>query len=626
MAKSSLKIYNVVKDLLSDYETTPITIMNGLFFRQFEVIKMCEYYANSKYMGGQRDNLWGPDLPRDKPFYNIVNFRVTIAKTATDLNIKDVQITSDNPQHYIHSMLLQKEAYEWMKSVNFGDFLNDMGYTRAKYGGVLIKRTKSKEDSEETLDIQVVDWRNVATDQVSILSGVIVETHYMTPVELMAKDGVWENVREFLKANEKNKTKQSKYDQKNEEHNSSRPVVYEVTGQLPLSLEKDFYGEAITDDDEYTYKLQHYFIGDVNGKAFPLFQEELDEKEYQYKYLPWEKMPGRGLGRGVIEDAEEAQVWTNDAVINEKNTMDLAGKVVLKTTSKNVGGNILEIDNGRIFELDEGEEMDVLNLEPGALGEFENQITRWKSQADDATSSYDANSGKQPPSGTAFRQTDLLNQVADKPFDYRRSEAGSFVTEIFDDWIMPFLIRKLYKGHLLATDFTQEELDVIDQTFSTWAVNQKAIEAILDGKIVSAAQYQTAIATFRATLKGSKRFLKVPAGFFKNVEANVTVITTGEQKNKAAILQSLSTILSDVMQSYNPQTGQFAVLQNPVMARIFGTILEMSGAGISPASLGIGSSAAPQTSAAPPMQTSAPAPNVAPTPAQPPAPTAPVTA
>ena len=597
-------IFEHTKELIGQYETQPIEILDGLQFQQSKMIKTCEFYSNSKYLGGNKD-----ELQRDKPFYNIVNYRVTLAKVATDLDIKDVTIGSDNPTHYVHSMLLQKEGYEWMKKTNYGQELNTRGQVRAKYGGVLVKKVMK----DDELYVETIDWRNTATDQVDILGGAIIETHYMSPVDLMKKKDSWDDVIGLIMANEKAQTqKSSQYDTKREKYNTDKCIVYEVTGQFPLTYLLDAQNEVATDETDFEYCLQHYFIGDVNGKGFMLYAEQMNEKDFPYKYLPWETMPGRALGRGVIEDAEEAQVWTNDSVINEKNAMDLAGKVVLKTDSKTVGANILEIDNGRIFELEQGKQLDTLQMAPAALGEFSHQVEMWQNQANDATSSYDANSGKQPPSDTPYSQTALLNQVAAKPFDYRREEAGIFETEIWEDWIIPHLVKKLYAGHLLATDFTQEELDVIDNTFATWSVNQKAVDAIMSGKIVDAQSYQTAIDTFKATMKGKRRFLQIPEGFFNDIEAKVTVMTTGEQKNKAAILQSLSTIMGDVMQSYNPQTGDFAVLTNPVMARIFGTILELSGAGISPASLGIGAQTPTQGGAQPPQAGQPPAPQTAP--------------
>lgn len=295
-------------------------------------------------------------------------------------------------------------------------------------------------------------------------------------------------------------------------------------------------------------------------------------------------MEGRGLGRGVIEDAEEAQVWTNDAVKNEKNAMDLAGKVVLKTTSKKIGNNILEIDNGKIFELEDGKELEVLNLTPSALGEFGNQIEKWKEQADGATSSYDSITGEQPPSGTPYSQTALLNQVASKPFDYRREEAGIFLSELFEDWIIPYLVKRLKKNHILATDFDEDELAMIDKDFQMSRANEKIKEMIMNDHYPTQEEYQAIMESEK--ILGVKRYLEMPDNYFDDIEAKVTIDPTGEMRNKQAILTSLSTIMGDVVKSFNPQTGTFGVFDDPRLAKIFNTIVELSGAGISPASFG----------------------------------------
>jgi hypothetical protein len=605
----TIKLYTQVKELLGDYVTRSIQIVPGLFFQQHKKLQMCEFYANSKYLGGvsASDVVGGiASVQRDRPFYNICNFRVTLAKTATDLDVKDIQIESDDPQHYTRSMLLQHKAYEWMKEVNFSYTLNDVGLKRAKYGGVIVKKTTQKgKDGKDELHVDTLDWRNLVTDQVDIMSGTLVETHYFTPVELLAKEDVWKlsDMKDIIRKSKKNKGNAQKYDNKQETHNSDRIVIREVTGTVSQDYYKDFMGEQFTDDDVYTYQLSKFYYADVQCKCYPLYCEELEgEMKDHYRYLPWEEMPGRALGRGIIEDAEEAQVWTNDSIINEKQVMDLAGKVTISTNSKQVGNNILEVDHGHIFELEEGKEMHALQLAPTSMPEYDAQVRRWRDQVDQATSSFDANTGKQPPADTPYSQTALLNQVASKPFDYRREEAGIFWTEIFNDWIIPYLVKRLKKGGLFADDFTQEELDVIDDEFATFEANKRLKPAIMEGKIVSMEDYLQGIDGFKKLLKGSKRFLQIPDGYFDNIEAKITVLTTGEQKNKGAILQSLSTILGDVMKSFNPQTGKFGVLEDPTMSRIFGTILELSGAGISPISLGIGKPQSPAPAGQAPMQ------------------------
>jgi hypothetical protein len=72
--------------------------------------------------------------------------------------------------------------------------------------------------------------------------------------------------------------------------------------------------------------------------------------------------------------------------------------------------------------------------------------------------------------------------------------------------------------------------------------------------------------------------LKVPKDYYKKFEAQVTVNVTGEQRNKAATLESLLNIMTTYAQ--NPIIGD-----NLVLMQIFSKIVELSGAGISPISL-----------------------------------------
>jgi hypothetical protein len=572
-------IYQEIQSIIDRYDT-PVCIMEGLDFSQSKTLKMCEFYSNSKYLGGDFD-----ELGRIKPFYNIVNFRVTLAKVATDMDIKDVQILSDNPAHQVKSMLLNRESYEWMKKSDFSTTLNKLGYKRAKYGGVLVKKVEKKGD----LKIEVVDWRNVFTDQVDILGNPIVETHYMTPIELKAKYKVWEGIDEALR-----EIKKCNLVAKRAEDKINRIKVYEVHGQFPIQYLNEAQGKESKEDDEFEYSNQVYFIGVIKDKEYYFYSDT--EKESPYDYLAWEEMEGRALGRGVIEDSEQSQVWTNHSVINENNAMDLAGKVVMKTNSKKLGNNILEIDNGKIFELGDTEDINPVNLTPSALGNFQNQINLWRDQVDNATGAFDSITGEQPPSGTPYSQTVFLNQVASRPYDYRLEEQGIFISRLWNNWVIPHLIQRLYKKHILVSEFSTDELEVIDQSFVKHA-NKIIIDQVLampqdgTGELPTQESFDKVLSTLKSNIKGlgAKRYIEIPEGYFDDIEAKVTVLSTNEQKNKAIILQSLSSVLQTVISSYDQNTGKFAVLEDPKLSRIFGEVLEMSGIpGLSAASLGIG--------------------------------------
>ena len=552
-----MDITKFVKDKMELWERGSVQITEGLTFNAHQTIKKVIYYSESKYESGQKDR-----RGKLKPFFNIVNFRVNVATRATDLDTKDIQIVADEPQFMPMSFLLQKEVYNWMKDVNFAKTLNEMGQTRAKFGGVLVKKCMEQEEGEEEeLELEVVDWRNVIVDPANP-DDMVIEKHYLIENELAEKEGVWEGVREAIDVVRKSAEKKLE--------------VFEVTAELPESY-------APEGGDDYTYRIQKFFLYNKtkSGKAVILYHEFLDE--FPYKYLAWEKINGR-LGRGIVEDGFEAQQWTNDAVIKEKEAMELGSKVIFKSTDPSIQNNILsEVENGQIIKIAPNTDLAIANTITNNLPEFRALIQSWDSQLEKTTSTFNAVTGETMPSGTAYRTTAILNQEATSMFDYRREEMGIFLVEIFTDWIIPYLLKKFNKAHILAAEFTPEELKAIDDSFSNYNATMKMKESILSGKPVYAEDYAQLVQETKDLLMKSKdkRFLDIPKGQYKNWKPKVTILTTGEQKNKAVILESLNNVLMTAAKA--PQ-----VLTDPTLSKVFAKILEVSGLGISPISLGMG--------------------------------------
>ncbi len=577
-----MQLFEEIDYLHNAYEL-PVQLYENLEYDSRHLIKMADFYSLSRYLNGQQD-----DLGRDKGFYNVVNFRTTIAKTATEFDIKDFVATSDDSTQWVQTMLFNREAYKWMKESRFNKFLNKFAYVRPKYGGVLYKKMEKDED----LKIEVCDWRNIYFDQVDILNSPIIERHFMSPLDLYNKKGSWDNVDEAIEMiTEKRKSKDEAID---------RLEIWEVTGVMSENAYREVKGEPLLEDDEFS--LQKYFILREEEEEKEIVFYATKPKELGYRYLAWEEVTGRGLGRGIVEESEEGQVWVNDAMQKQKNTMDIAGRVLIKTNADNIANNILEVDDGKIFKLDDGKDMDAIQLAPSALGNWNNLVEMWNMQLDKATSTFDANTGEQPPSGTPYSQTALLNQVAQRPFAFRQEEAAIELEDMFNEWVLPHLLNKIKGDHFLATDFDEETLAIIDESFANYkkrgAVKDaafKSLEKALSGELgAQIPEIETEAEAIRAetlenmSKQGARRYIKVPKDFFKGYAGKMTLNITNEQQNKAAILQSLSQILQTVAGSYNPQTGEFSILEDPTLAKIFGTLVDKAGAGLSPAELGIG--------------------------------------
>jgi len=540
-----MNIFSFVREQRQSYKTDKVTIVDGLDFNQHDTLKTIELYYNSKFESGNKDS-----LGREKPFYNINKFRVKLATRATDLDVKDIRIESEYSTGYARSFLLSKENQVWMKEVMMGKILNLLGHTRAKYGGVLVKKT----EHNDKLELHIVPWKDTVTDQTDILKGVIIERHFYTPSELMAMDGVWNNVLEAVKTAEADKDDDNEHDQKKTP--GKYIEVWEVHGDLPIAyLKKE--GEKIKDSDWYTYKSQVHILAGVdgftkeNGKitehGLTLFSGP--EKESPYKFLAWDKVDGRALGVGVVEDSFEAQVWTNDALLKEKDAVEIGSKVLFKTSDKKVGRNILtEMENGDIITLTEGKDFTTVNTLTNALPEFQNLRNMWKEQADKATSAFEVNTGDNLPSGTPYRLGAILNQEANSEFNYRREEAGLFIEEIYNDWVMPYLAKKLKKGHTLAAEFSKDELDQIDDAFVSKLLMDEILKKREQGILVSREAVDAEYQRLRQEMMQTKnhRYIKVPDDYYKDLKYKVSVIVTNEAKNKSVMLESASNILQTI--------------------------------------------------------------------------------
>jgi hypothetical protein len=80
-------IFEYVKDAHDRYRSDQIEIAKGYQLSQHQTLRTIDFYHNSQLLTGNSDS-----LGREKPFYNIVKFRVNIATRQTDLDTKDVKM------------------------------------------------------------------------------------------------------------------------------------------------------------------------------------------------------------------------------------------------------------------------------------------------------------------------------------------------------------------------------------------------------------------------------------------------------------------------------------------------------------------------------------------------------
>lgn len=547
-----MNIFEYIRTQRSFYQNETIPLQEGDEFSQSETISKIDFYWRNKYTEEAYDNVIG-----DYPFDNISKYRVLLEARATDFDTKHIELEAKKPdkKSRLGSMFATKAIHQWMRKYNFAKTLNDICITRPKYGGVLVKKTDD--------GIHVVPWQNVITDQTDIMSGVIIERFYLTPSELVKQGWDAELVKQAILGAEAIR-EQSMAESAGDEAETQGSMIelYEIHGDIPLSMYKETNREEPDEDDDYKYVTAHIVIANpelVKGEEDGVPKDDevgvvffcRKEKETPYMYLARNPYAGRALGEGIVEALFEHQKWHNFSKTEEMRMLAIAGKKLYWTDSnvKEMLANIFEggVDHGTVLKVNKGDILQELNQLPTGLPVYQGMRQEISESGDKITSSFSAKLGEESNAGTPFRAQYLQNVEASSQFEQYREEIGiELVTPMVEKWILPEALKELAEKDELFDTFTPRELQMLDEVVFSKLYNQRVIERIIDGNPI-ASEEENALTQeeIKAQMRkwGGKRYIEKIKELIKDLDASVTVHTTDEARNKAVYFESLSNAL-----------------------------------------------------------------------------------
>ena len=574
-------IYEVVKEMEDEDQHGSTKISEYVTFDMRKTLETIDAYINSKHISGETDS-----LGREKPFFNIVTAAVNIWYRATDIDRKDCRIRATEASHYLLAFLATIHVQQWMRDERFGVFLNEWGRTKARYGSAVLKFV----EKGPKLHCEVVPWNRMICDPIDFENNVKVEKLWLTPSQLRKNKSYDKDVvKELLDR----PTKRETLDGQAKDMKDDYIPIYEVHGEMPLSF---LTGE---DEDEDEYVQQMHVIScygkgsgeGMDGKdGFTLYKGRESKDPYMITHLI--KEDGRTLSIGAVEHLFEAQWMTNHSIKQMKDQIDLASKLLFQTADGNfVGQNALtNLENG-----------DILIHAPNmALTPITNQVNiggiqafqgMWQSQGNTINGLSDAMLGVQPPSGTAWRQTEALLQESRSLFEQMKENGGLDVEEMFRVHIIPHIKKKMDTTEEISATLDARQIEKIDAMYLPNEVirriNQKKKDTILSGEVYDPMQEPLDLAMAAQQIQddlkgmGNQRFIR-PADIedvtwkeaLEGLEWELEVDVTGEAEDTQATMATLNTLFQTLVS--NPMA-----LQDPNVKMVFARILESAG-GISP--------------------------------------------
>lgn len=560
-------ICEIVRKQEQEYTTGKTTLGKYVNFSQYETIERIDAYLNSKHTSGDKDS-----MGRDKPFFNIVTSAVNIWYRATDIDRKNIRLKATKFADIVGAFLATIHLQEWMKRSSFGTFLNEWGRSLARYGSSVLKFV----EVDGKLVASVVPWNRMISDTIDFENNVKIEKLYYTPAQLRANPAYDQDaVDELIEAVAARQT----MDGQTKDNLSDYIPVYEVHGELPLSL---LTGK---EKDEKTYRQQMHvvsFVGKKNSKKyddFTLYKGRESQDPYMITHLIRED--GRALAIGAVEHLFEAQWMTNHSTKQIKDQLDLASKLIFQTSDGNYAGrNVLTaIENGDILVYKENQPLTQIQNNSHDITSLQNFLTQWKSLGNEITGVSESLMGLNPPSGTAWRQTEALLQESHSLFEIMTENKGLAIEEMMRKFVIPHLKKQMDSTDEIVATLDDAGIAEFDAMFvpneAARFVNDLMKKQALSGQVADMQNISQIEAEIRRGLaaNGARRYLKpsdIPTKTWKDVFADleweVEVEVTGESTDKQAVLTTLTTMLQSIAR--NPM-----ILQDQNMRMLFNKIL-----------------------------------------------------
>lgn len=506
-----------------------------------------------------------------KPVKNIIRPILNVQHRTEDIELKDVQIYVDDPSRYHLSFLVKKYHDDvFTKENDMDTFIDELNVSRIDYGAGISKQLNRPAP-------EVVPLHSIAfCDQTDILSGPLALRHYYSPDALydMQKVG-W-----FDPKNGANVTydelialcdtgKKISHETTKSDTPGSYVEVYEVHGSLP----KRFFQEGATGYEMRIAIIAFYPTQD--GKKGKILYTSPQAK-MPFKVIKRDPVYGRALGFGGAEELFDPQVWTNYDMIRMQEMLDAAAKTILATTDPALKSrnNLKDVDNMEILNLTQGTDIKQVDTFPRNLVLFKNSMAEWEMHAQKMGAATEAVLGESPSAGTPFRlQQEVIAQGLGL-HEYRRGQYAKHLEELYNDWIIPHIQKKILEGATFLSELSLEEMQYVTEAIVTNLANRKAVQMVINGEdpelIPAAIEEFKEIVRSDFKKKGNKHFIEILKGEFSGSKFKVKVSVRGKSKDLGKHTDNLVNVFRQIIA--NP-----GVLKIPAIARIFNDILESSG-------------------------------------------------
>ena len=535
-----------IDEELNEFQHKKIQVVPGFEFNQKDTIEKVYRLYNSKFENGDIDS----DGDK-KYFYNVVKNPCKVTTKTIDFDTKDIRILTAGGGTPLKTWFYERDLKFWMRDKNFGKVLNRIFAELPIFGSVVLKVIKGTP--------YFVDLRNFYESPMADTledANYIIERHLYSPQQFMrvGKQFGWDNLEKTME--EFRKMKDVDY-----------ISVYERYGEI---------AEGNEGDRKYPYK--RIFLADVgideydsNKNIIPyngvvLKEEEISEHPYWEFHL--DKLPGRWLGVGVIEELIDPQIRQNELVNLQAKTSYWAALRLFQTRDQGINRNLMtDVRNGEVLKVDG--EVTQIDMSDRNLAFFNEETQKWQNNRDELSFAYDVMQGQGVRGSNTRGAAMLAGQMANSYFAQIQENIALDIKEFLYEVILPTFESENTGEHTLR--LVGEDLDEINELIIGQMAEDELFNFISTKGIPEKQEFDLIKSAIGESVKQNKeKLFTIPKGFYDGLKYKIDIVITGESQDPNNAAQMEFAALQAI-------TADPTLLQDPLKKKIFFDILEKQG-------------------------------------------------
>ena len=521
-------IFDTISNEIRRYLNEDVEISEGYRFSQYRLVKRIMLYANGVYPKGKIDKQGN------------YKYWIDIASPRIDAEIKNIDF--DQNQIFLYSeieddagaiLLCNLALKEWMKDNEQSVALNDIVEQSSGWGNVVLKKIKGGYENVDLKNFYVIN--PIAK---TLNDTPVIERHILTQSDLKRKEGVWKNIDKVIKECG-NKGFSTTPDGISDSKETPYYEVYERNGEISEKELNEAMGKR--GGDPYKFVLAKIIVSGIDknnsGGQYVLFADRIDEMPYKEYHRG--RYNGRWWRPGIYELLFDLQTRANEISNQIARGLEWSSKTLFRSKDRLLANNILtDLNSGDVIR---SEDLQQIEVRMQGMDQLIADWNRIMKQADSLCNSYEVVLGENGPAGTPFRSTALINQNANKFFDFVREKLSIALQSVFQDWVMPELLKGLKKKDILRFAGEGEMMNRYYEIMANaWYIKNLPSLPPHDKEMAESLKAEK----IKEIKERPEQFIKLENGWLDGVQPRVSVVIDGENVSLQQDLDTLATFIN----------------------------------------------------------------------------------